>query len=815
MKYSYNWLKELSGTTKNPQELAQLLMLHAFEVEGIEQQNKLEGVVVGEILEITKHPNADKLQITKTDIGSEVLTIVCGAKNIAVGDKVPVAVVGTSLPASAKDGTGEFVIKEAEIRGEKSFGMLCAEDELGLGASHEGILQLDKQLAVGSTIADVLELSDATIEIDILANRAHDALSHVGMAREIAALEGREIDYDYDGLKLPRKNSKKLTVAIQDKNICSRYIGIVMENVKVSQSPQWIKNRLKNSGIRSINNIVDATNLVMLEIGQPLHAFDFDKVKSSVIKNQSVANITVRSANKGEEIVILDGSKKKLSKDDIVIANEKEAIALAGVMGGLESGVTEETTSIILEAANFSPAMIRRTRMRLGLASDAAMRFEKEIDPNIAEKAAMRVVEILEHIADATLEGMDEKYLAKKESWKVQLDLAKADKLLGVTIDKKISKKILATLGVKVSGSGNIIKATIPTFRLDLQSAEDLIEEIGRVYGYEKITPIAPLVSVAPAQINEKRLFARSMKDILASLGFFEMYNYSFYSQKDVELAKLSGSKHLELEAPMNPEQALMRVSLIPGVLKNVRENLKNFKEFNVFEIGKIYLPSEDILPQEKNMLVGAIIIEKKNAKEEKMDLRHSSNFFHGKSVMDHVLERLGITDQYYDDYKHESENSPSTLWHKGRSAQIKTEGKGETIGYIGEISPLVLEGYDISTRVVVFELEMDKLAEISESEREFTPIRKHPTLTRDISLIAGADVRIDDILMIVQRAGGDLVLDVDLFDAIDFSDNTSSFAFHLIFGAAERSLTGKEVDEIMQTIAGELEEKLDLKMRR
>lgn len=804
MKYSYNWLRELSGSEKSPEEMKDLLMLHAFEVEGIEKvENKLEGVIVGEILEIEKHPDADKLQVTKTTIGKETLTIVCGAKNISVGDKVPVATVGTILP-------GDFEIKEAEIRGIKSFGMLCAEDELGLGTSHEGILQLDRELEVGTAIKDVLDLDDAMIEIDILANRAHDALSHVGMAREIAILEGNGIDYDYDGLKLPKKKTKKLSVEIKDEKICSRYVGAVLEDVKVCDSPQWIKNRLQICGIRPINNIVDATNLVMLEIGQPLHAFDFDKIKAA-----QNAQIIIRKAKEGEEITILDGTSKKLSKEDIVIANEKKAIALAGIMGGLETGVTCETKTIVLESANFAPATIRRTRMRLGIASDAALRFEKEIDSNIAEKAMMRAIEILQHIADAQIEGAVDEYPAKKNPWTVKLDLSYIDKLLGISVPPKESKKILSLLGIKNSGIGNTLSCEIPTYRIDISTSEDLIEEIGRIYGYEKIPTVAPLVSVQPAPINEQRSFVRSVKNVLAGLGFDEVYNYSFYSKKDAEIAQLGVIKHLELEAPMNPDQALMRVSLIPNILKNVRTNLKNFKEFHIFEIGKVYWTNGEILPEEKNMLVGAVVLEKKSAKEEKFDKRHQSGFFEAKSYVDSLLAQIGITDHYYDTFEGSPIETPVSLWHQSRSAEIKIEGSGESIGFVGEINPFVLEEFDIANRVAVFEFDMQKLSEIAEAEREFTPIRKHPVVVRDISLLADSSVLVDEILMVIQKAGGDLVLDVDMFDAIDFEDGSTSLAFHVILGASERTLNGKEIEDIMKSIFEKLESDLKVKMRR
>lgn len=802
MRYSYNWLRELSGTKKNAEEVAELLTFHSFEIEGLEKNEKnFDKIVVGEILEISAHPNADKLQLTKVNVGKKVLEIVCGAPNIRIGQKVPVALVGAKLPNGLE-------IKETEIRGEKSFGMLCAEDELGLGSDHGGILILGNDLKVGTSFADALDLDDAVIEIDVLSNRAHDALSHIGMAREIAAIEKNNLDYDYDGLNLPKKKSNKLSVNIANDAICSRYIGAVMENVKISDSPQWLKNKLKKSGIKSINNVVDATNYVMLELGQPLHAFDFEKIKDG----HSV-EINVRNAKEGEEIKILDGSTKKLSSKDIIIADNEKAIALAGVMGGFDSGITEQTTEIVLEAANFNASSIRQTRMKLGLATDAAVRFEKQIDPNLAEKAMVRIIEIVEHIAGGKLEGVCDIYLQKLKPWKVKLDLEYANKLLGEKISSGESKKILKYLGLKVSGYGSKIEVEIPTFRLDLKNQEDLIEEIGRINGYEKIKPVAPVVLVKTPKLNEDSLFERNLKNTLVAQGFDETYNYSFYSQKDSVDAELSQTKHIELENPMNPEQSFMRINLFPNLLKNIRENLKNFKEISLFEIGRVYHPSGEILPEEKNMLAGVMVFDsgsKKGLKEKAME------FFEAKKETDALLRSFGISDYYYDTFEPVSSDSATNFWHKGRVAEIKIEGIKESIGFIGEINPLILINFDIQTRVAAFEFDVKKLQQVVEQEMEYQPIRKFPTVVRDISMISNdKSVRVDDILETMQSIGGELLLDVDLFDIFDFADGSTSFAFHMILGAADRTLRSEEVDKIVGGIEKGLEEKFAIKLRK
>ncbi|MDR3559718.1 MAG: phenylalanine--tRNA ligase subunit beta, partial [Candidatus Pacebacteria bacterium] len=375
MKYSFNWLKELSGTKNSPEKVVEFLTMRAMEVEGVEKIGGIpDGVVVGKILEIKKHPNADKLQITKIDVGANnYLPIVCGAWNINVGDMVPVALAGTKLPNNME-------IKAAEIRGEKSHGMLCAEDELGLGKDHGGILILSKNAKVGEKVSKYLGSSDTVIEIKVLPDRAHDALSHVGVAREITALENKKFDYDFDGLKLPGKKSKVLSVKIEDKKLCPRYIGAVMTDVKIQSSPLWMQERLKACGIKAINNVVDATNYVMLELGSPLHAFDADKLK---VKSEKL-NIVVRRAKNKEKLTLLDDSQIELNNSDLLITNGATPLALAGIMGGKDSGISDTTKTIVIEAANFNAVNIRRTRTRLNIKTESSDRFEKDLDPNLA-----------------------------------------------------------------------------------------------------------------------------------------------------------------------------------------------------------------------------------------------------------------------------------------------------------------------------------------------------------------------------------------------------------------------------------------------
>jgi phenylalanyl-tRNA synthetase beta chain len=805
MRYSFNWLKEISGTKSSVQKVAENLTMKSFEVENLEHSvNGLDGVIVGKILEIKKHPNADKLQIATVDVGSKKLEIICGAPNIQVGQKVPVAMLGAKLP------NGE--IKEVEIRGVKSCGMLCAEDELGLGNDHSGIMILDTKSKVGVLIVKEINLEDDFFEIKVLPDRGHDAQSYVGVAREIAALENRKMKYAFNSLKLPNKKTKKLSIEIKDKDLCPRYMGTILENIKIKESPFWIKTRLLASGIRPINNIVDATNYVMLELGQPLHAFDFDLIKSADQK----AEIIVRRAKKDEKIKLLDETEKILSQEDLLITNGQEALAIAGIMGGLHSGINEKTQTIVLESANFNATAIRKTRTKLNIKTDASDRFEKDIDPNLAEKAMARVVAIIQETAGGKVEGIVDVYPKKIKPWKIKLDLNYVNKLLGEKIPTSQVQKILNLLEIQTKslplGKGKkqeegvgVIEAEIPTFRIDLQTQEDLIEEIGRIYGYEKIKPQAPKVHLKPAKISEQLLFEREIKNILVGLRFDEVYNYSFYGFREAEMAGLKTTAHWELENPMNPEQSLMRTSLVPNLLKNIHENLKHFKELFIFEMGRTYHKSAAVLPEEKRMLVGAVVLEK---------IKQAENFYAGKGFVDALFSQIGISDYYYDDFKAESEEKSDYLWHRSRMAEIKVESQKESIGFIGEINPLILANFDIEKRVVMFEFDLEKLKKVSESEREFDPISKFPEITRDISLLSEVGVTVDDIIKVIQKTGSSLILDVDLFDIFE-KDGKTSYAFHLIFGSKKRTLEGSEVEVIMARLISELEKSLKVVVRQ
>ncbi len=794
MKYSYNWLKELSGTSITPEKMAELLTMHSLEVEHLEKtESKLNKVVAGEILAISKHPNADKLQLVKVNVGKKELKIVCGAWNIKVGDKVPVALVGANLPNGMK-------IKKSKIRGEKSMGMLCAEDELGLGNSHKGILILNKDYPVGKEIQKKdSDNKDTVLEIKVLPDRAHDAASHVGLAKEIAILEKKKFDYDFDGLKLKAKKSKILKVEIKAKKLCSRYIGAVMQKVKIKESPLWMQNRLLTSGIRPINNVVDATNYVMLELGQPLHAFDLEKIQPTIQKDKKVVNISVRKAQNKEKVVLLDATKIALTENDLLITNGNEPLALAGIMGCLNSGVTEKTKTIVLEAANFQATNIRKSRTRLRIKTEASDRFEKNIDPNLCEKAMVRVIEILEHTAEAQLEGIVDIYPQPVKPKKIKLELAYVNKLLGEKIPKEKILKILTSLGIKIIKSkSDIIECLIPTIRIDLVTPEDLVEEIGRLWGYDNILArplVEPVITVSK---NGLSFFERTVKRRMADLGFNELYNYSFYSYQDANFCGLAEKKHHKIANPMNPEQALIRISLVPNILKKLYENLKHFSQIKVFEIGRNY-PFQKNKIQEQRILTSALVLDKD---------KEAETFYHLKGITDDFLESFSLTSELIP----LTEKEVSTLMHPSRSAKINIQKK--EVGRIFEVNPFVLKKYKINKRVVLAELDIKKLFPYTEEIKIYQPIQKYPTIIRDISLLTGENNSVAEIIKFIQNVGGSLILSVKMFD-IFHKENKTSLAFHIEFAKQERTLEKKEVDIIMQKIIVQLEKKLKVEIRK
>ncbi|MFA6193565.1 MAG: phenylalanine--tRNA ligase subunit beta [Parcubacteria group bacterium] len=623
---------------------------------------------------------------------------------------------------------------------------------------------------------------------DILANRAHDMLSHIGMAREICAVEGRKFVLTLNVRSVPTLNVRKLKVEIKEKNLCSRYIGAVLENMKVASSPKWMQERLLVSGVKPINNIVDITNYVMLETGQPLHAFDAEK---------TTGNIIVRKAKKGERIRLLDEKEYELGENNLVIADSEKSLALAGVMGGYDSSISSKTTSIILESANFNSTNIRKTRTAHNIITESSYRFERDIDPNLAEMGAVRAIELLQKYGgnDVKIVSCTDIYPKKLKPWQVKLNSDYVNNLLGEKVPVSKIKNILENLDLGVKISKNILNCEIPTRRLDLKSQEDLIEEIGRICGYENIPAKAPCVELQTPTRNEKRILEDKLRDILIGSGFSEVMNYSFYSADDIEKCGLGIEEHYEVANPMNPDQQYMRRSMIPNLLKNIELNLKNFDKINIFEIGRKYRDEGKTSPTEISILAGAIA-----------DTKNEKPFFNLKGSIDAMFGKIGCTSKY------EIHKPKYTAWHAGRVAEIHV--KGEKVGKIGEISPLVCKRYGIQSRVALFGISIAKLLDVSAKEKIYKPISKFPSVKRDISMYVGEKTKYADIESKIHSAGGKLVLDVDLFDIFE-KEGEKSMALRVEIGSREKTLTSAEIDSVTKNIVAKLEKDLKVKVRK
>jgi phenylalanyl-tRNA synthetase beta chain len=633
------------------------------------------------------------------------------------------------------------------------------------------------------------EGKETQLEFAILPNRAHDMLSHIGMAREICAVEGRRFNLTFNVRSVLTLNVRKLKVEIKDKKLCPRYIGAVIEKLKVAPSPKWMQERLLVSGVKPINNIVDITNYVMLETGQPMHAFD---------AGETIGNIIVRKAKKGERMKLLDEKEYELSENDLVIADSEKALALAGVMGGYDSSISSKTTSIVLESANFNSTNIRKTRTRCNIITESSYRFERDIDPNLAEMGAERAIELLQKFggSNVKLTAYADNYPKKLKPWQVKLNSDYVNSLLGEKIPVSKIKNILENLGLGVKISKNILNCEIPTRRLDLKTQEDLIEEIGRIYGYENIPAKAPMVELSTPAINEKRILEDKLRDILIGSGFSEVMNYSFYGADDIEKCGLGIEGHFEVANPMNPDQQYMRTSLIPGILKNVELNLKNFEKFSIFEIGRVYKKSRNDLPDEKTVLCSAIV--DPSTKD--------SLFFELKGNIEAILENLGVKN-----IKFETPEK-NYFFHPTRIAEIKLDNT--IIGKIGEINPQLASQYGIKHKVAVFFLRVDELMKSTDHNKEYNSISKFPSVKRDISMFVKKNTKYNEIVKKIREADKKLILGVELFDIFE-KEGEKSMALRVEIGSREKTLTSGEIDGAMAKIVLKLEKDLKVKVRK
>lgn len=649
--------------------------------------------------------------------------------------------------------------------------------------------------------------NDYVLNIDVLPNRAHDCLSHIGVARECSAI----LNYN---LQIPDvkfredKNSKTgdfIKVEVKDNEACPRYNARLISSIKVSPSPKWLQDRLKIIGQKPINNIVDATNYVMFETGQPLHAFDFDKI--------SGGRIIVRRARKGEKITTLDNEVCKLDEDILVIADSKSPLALAGVKGGKKAEITNKTKTIVLESANFDIHTVRATSKKTGIRTESSLRFEYGLDPNLTSYAIDRVAGLISAFGGSASggqkisKGMINVYAKKTFPQKIKLDLNRVESILGIKVSKQDVVRHLSSLGF---GVDNSLRVIVPTFRQDIKIEEDLIEEVARLIGYDKIMPKAPLGLLGIIKSDEIFSVISKIKNIFEGAGFSEVYNFSFIGEDDLKKLGISQEDYLELENPLSLDLKYLRKDLLINLLKNVKDNLKSFvneQGIRIFELGKVYR-KEKKKPREEKMIAGIIAAQKEKMKGEK--------FYELKGVIDGLLNKLGITDQWYDDFEATPEWTDDVFWHKTGTAEVKVGD--EEIGFIGEISPKILAKLNIKGIVVGFNLNFEKVLRLAQEELIYQPSSPYPAAVRDLAVLVNQGDRVTDVLNVINRAGGDLVQDVDLFDIYEgeeIPNSKKNLAFHIIYQSYEKTLKDQEVDRIQRKIIRELEKRKGWRVRK
>jgi len=791
MKISYNWIKDFLRIDLPAEKVGELLTDLGLEVEGISAYESvkggLKGVVVGEVLECTKHPNADKLSLTKVQVGEGVvLPIVCGAPNVAKGQKVAVATIGTTL----YDKEGEpFKIKKGKIRGEESHGMICAEDELGLGNSHEGIMVLDSALPVGKPCSEVFSVvSDTVFEIGLTPNRA-DAMSHLGVARDLRAgllQQGinKEIitpsvtDFFVDNRLL------KIDVLVDNKELAPRYCGVSISNVKVAPSPDWLQQRLRAIGITPKNNVVDITNYVLHDLGQPLHAFDALRIAGK--------KIIVRNAAEGEKFQTLDGVDRSLSAEDLVICDTDKPLCLAGVLGGTNSGVGQDTTHIFLESAYFNPVAIRKTAKRHGISTDASFRFERGINIDDCKYALLRAAIMIKKIAGGEISSdVVDWYPKKQEDFQVFLTYEKIDSLIGQVIPRDVIKSILHSLDIQINSLTEIgMGLTVPSYRVDVERDVDVIEEILRVYGYNNIEFSSKVsASMAHASRYEDFNVQNVIANQLVGQGFYEMMNNSLTSVAYQELsADISAAQTVQILNPLSQDLAVMRQSMLFSGLETIAyNNNRKRTDLSLFEFGKTYHKIGESYTEPKHLslfLSGNIYSETWNAPQEK------TNFYYLKGYVKAIFDRLGITDL-------KETPSQEAIYQEGITLWL-----GQTpVASLGVVKNNILQHFDIKQQVFYADILWDHLLANLSKEVKYREIPKYPEVRRDLALLLDSEVSFETLHSIALQTEKELLKKVALFDVYQgdkLPKGKKSYAMSFILQDNNKTLTDKQIDKTM-----------------
>jgi phenylalanyl-tRNA synthetase beta chain len=802
MKISYNWLKQYLDFNLSPVQTEEKLTLLGLEVEEAENiGSDFEGFVVGDVLEVKSHPNADKLQICSVDIGDDKVQIVCGAKNVAEGQKVPVATVGSTLPVAMEDGS-YLKIKKAKLRGEESNGMICSVSELGIGDDHSGIMVLHTDVAAGTDLKSVLDIEkDTVFEIGLTPNRP-DASCHIGVARDLSAVTENSIKNPYSGIE-PKTGSieNRIRISIEDSDKCHRYAGVLVENVTVKESPKWLKSRLSAIGLRPINNVVDVTNFVLHEIGQPLHAFDYDLINGN--------EIVVKSFDKARSFTTLDSIERNVPAGSLFICDGKEPVAIAGVMGGENSEVSKSTHTVLIESAYFEPSSIRKTSKSLALQTDSSYRFERGIDPTIQLKAAVRAADLIAELSGGSVvDGFSDVNPVKPEVKRVHLRVSRVNRLLGteLSIDRVIS--ILNSLEIQTEkAEKESLICTIPPFRPDISREVDLIEEVGRVFDYNKIPRPDSAPFIAPEALSELEVFHQRVRSFAKNLGYKEISTNSLLSKKEATVLA-DESDHIDTLNPVSQENTTLRTHLAGGFMKSLRYNLnRSARSIRFFEMGHVFRSSKsgnwvDGVEENVHLLLGLCGLKKD---EDWQGKQVPFSVFDLKRDVEAFLDTLGIRDKV----TRQAEDNH----------QLNYLLNNKVVAGLKRMDEKTLKGFDVEADAFVAEINLTYLFDEKEAKTDirYQPIVRYPVFEFDAAFTVDKGVRSGDMAETIRKEAGNILQSVSVFDVYEgenLGENKKSIAFRLTFLDSNKTLNIKDVEPVVQKIVQSLEKSTGAKLR-
>lgn len=781
MLISLDWLKQYVDIKEDIPQLENALTMIGQEVEAIDIQGKhLDNVVIGQITEYGKHPNSDKLTLLKVNVGAEEeLQIVCGAPNHKLGDKVVVAKIGAVLP-------GDFKIKKSKIRDVESFGMLCSQVELGIGEDGDGIIILPEDAPIGEEYRKYAGLDDVIFELEITPNRP-DCLSHIGIAREVAAYYGRKVKYpSYTLSEVIDSVNNYAKVRVEDKERCKRYMGRVIRNVTVAESPEWLKKRIRAMGLKPINNIVDITNFVMFEYNQPMHAFDLDKLENNTV--------VVRAAENGEKITTLDGVERELVNGELVIADEVKPIAIAGIIGGQATQIEAETKNVFLEVAYFTPDNIRKSAKKLGIVTDSGYRNERGLDienlPEVIDRAAALIAEVA---SGEVLDEVIDKYIEKPQKYEIPLNLTKLNTFIGKKLEFDTVGKILSNLGLGIKTlSQDMLLITPPTYRTDLTRPEDLYEEVIRMYGFENIEAVMPVEDIESGLKDSKISVADNLKEILKEIGLHEVINYTFIPREALDILKIK-DKVIEISNPLSEDMVIVRPTLMYSLLANIRDNFnRNQFDLRFFEVSKVFTPAEELANEDLRICVAIAGKPERtlwNPKPKAYD------FYTMKGYVEKLLEYMGIN-------RYKLERSSNENFHPGRSADIKIGN--DVIGTFGEVHPDVLEAMDIKReRAYVADIDLARVEKYIKSAVKYERIVKYPEVTRDLAIVMDKDILVGNMVEDLKRVSP-LIEKIEIFDIYEgekIDADKKSVAISIILRNKVKTLEEKEINDVVTKV--------------